>query len=132
MENFNIDHVRRVIEEIHIAYGENFAKGDDSQFAKYYTNDASIFPTNFPKITGKEGINTFFAGAYQMGIRFIKLTTNEVMGGPEIVTESGVVELFIDNDVSVFVGKFIIVWKQEEGEWRMHRDIWNIDKEAEI
>ncbi|QEM07163.1 nuclear transport factor 2 family protein [Mucilaginibacter rubeus] len=130
MENFKLDNVRQIIEENHIAYGENFAKGDPTQFAKHYASDGSIFPTNFPKLTGKEAINAFFDGAYKMGIRFIKLTANEVLGGPEVVVETGVCELFIENNVSVFVGKFIIVWKQENGEWKMYRDIWNVDTPA--
>ena len=22
-------------------------------------------------------------------------------------------------------GKFIVIWKQEGGQWKLHRDIWN-------
>lgn len=130
MEKFDLDNVRNIIEQDHIAYGENFAKGDPTQFSKHYTDDASIFPTNFPKLTGKDAINSFFEGAYRMGIRYIKLTTEEVLGGPEVVTEIGICELFVDGNVSVFLGKFIIVWKQQNGKWKMFKDIWNIDTPA--
>lgn len=131
MENFNIEAVKQIIEANHKAYNENFAKGDATQFAKHYTVDASIFPTNFPKMQGTSAINTFFDGAFKMGIRNIKLTSNEVMGGPELVVESGNVELFIENGISVYKGKFIIIWKQENNEWKMFRDIWNIDTPIE-
>jgi ketosteroid isomerase-like protein len=131
MENFNLETVKQIIEVNHQAYSENFAKGDASQFAKHYTSDACIFPTNFPKMCGTDAINTFFDGAYKMGVRNIKLTSNEVMGGPELVVESGVVELFIDNNIAIYKGKFIIIWKQENDQWKMYRDIWNIDTPAE-
>lgn len=109
MEKFNLETVKEIIEANHEAYNENFAKGDATQFAKHYTSDASIFPTNFPKMTGSDAINTFFDGAYKMGIRNIKLTSTEVMGGPELVIESGVVELFVENAILVYKGKFVII-----------------------
>lgn len=131
MENFNLDTIKQIIEKDHQAYDENFAKGDASQFAKHYTTDACIFPTNYPKMFGTEAINAFFDGAYKMGIRNIKLTSSEVMGGPEFVIESGAVELLIDKNISVYKGKFIIIWKQENDQWKMYRDIWNIDTPAQ-
>jgi ketosteroid isomerase-like protein len=131
MENFNLDTIKQIIEKDHQAYDENFAKGDASQFAKHYTTDACIFPTNFPKMFVTEAINAFFDGAYKMGIRNIKLTSSEVMGGPEFVIESGAVELFVDKNISVYKGKFIIIWKQENDQWKMYRDIWNIDTPAQ-
>lgn len=130
MEHFNLESVKQIIEANHIVYNENFAKGDPTKFAKHYTSDAYIFPSNFSKMGGDDAINTFFDGAYKMGVRNIVLTSNEVMGGPELVVESGVVELFIDNNISIYKGKFIIIWKQENGEWKMFRDIWNTDTPA--
>lgn len=94
MENFNIEDIKNIIEADYKAYNENFAKGDITQFAKHYTADASIFPTNFPKTQGGDAINVFFDGAYKMGIRNIELISNEVSGGPELVVESGNVELY--------------------------------------
>jgi ketosteroid isomerase-like protein len=132
MKHFDLNQVKSIIERNHIEYSENFAKGDPAQFAKHYTSDACIFPSNFPKMDGADAINKFFDGAYKMGIRNIKLTSNEVMGGPELVVESGNVELFIDNNISIYKGKFIVIWKQENDQWKMFRDIWNIDTPAEI
>ena len=127
MEKFDISKTRLVIEANHKQYGENFAKGDASQFARHYASDGCIFPTNFPKMCGTDAINAFFDGAYKMGVRYIKLTANEVMGGPDLVVETGNYELFIENNVSIDKGKFIVIWKQENGEWKMYRDIWNTD-----
>lgn len=126
----NLEKIREFIVANHKAYGENFAKGDAFQFAKHYASDGCIFPTNFPKMCGKDAINAFFDGAYKMGVRFIKLTANEVMGSSEFVIETGNYELFVDNNISIDMGKFIVIWKQENGEWKMYRDIWNTDTPA--
>lgn len=131
MDHFDISQVQEIIEQNHLAYDENFAKGDATEFAKHYTRDACIFPTHYPKMCGTDAINAFFKGAFQLGIRNIKLTCHEVMGGPEIVTETGKVELFMEDNICVFKGKFVLIWKQENAQWKMHRDIWNIDTPAE-
>ncbi|MEP6928479.1 MAG: DUF4440 domain-containing protein [Flavobacterium sp.] len=131
MENFDLNQIKAIIKKNHIEYSENFAKGNAAQFAKHYTSDACIFPANFPKMVGTEAINTFFDGAYKAGVRNIILTSNEVMGGPELVVESGNVELFTDNKISIYKGKFIVIWKQENNQWKMYRDIWNIDTPVE-
>ena len=62
-----------------------------------------------------------------MGIRNIKLNTEEVSGGETAVVETGSYELFADNNVSIDKGKFIVLWKKENGKWKMHRDIYNSD-----
>ena len=62
-----------------------------------------------------------------MGVRNIKITTEEVSGGSEAVAEIGTYEMFGDKNVSLDKGKFIVVWKQENGKWKMHRDVWNSD-----
>ena len=35
--------------------------------------------------------------------------------------------MFVGDKVSAEKGKFIVVWKEENGKWKMHRDIWNSD-----
>jgi len=41
--------------------------------------------------------------------------------------ETGKYELFVGDKVSAEKGKFIVIWKEENGKWKMHRDIWNSD-----
>ena len=50
-----------------------------------------------------------------------------MFGGKDGVTETGTYEMFVDKNVSVDKGKFIVLWKQVDGKWKMHRDIWNSD-----
>ncbi len=111
-------------------YGEAFANGDSAKFVNSYTSDACIYVTNAPKMCGPQSITAFFNGAYSMGIRNLKLTTDEITGGTEGVVETGNYELFVDKGVSIDKGKYIVIWKEENGQWKMHRDIWNTDMPA--
>ena len=48
-------------------------------------------------------------------------------GTPEIVTEEGELSLFASDDTLVEKGKYIVVWKKEEGKWKIFRDMFNSD-----
>ena len=124
---FSLDSAKAAIAVSNKVYGACFATGDSTTFVNCYTSDACIYVTNMPKMCGKEAINTFFNGAHKMGITNLILTTEEVMGGKDAVVEVGKYELFVGDKVSAEKGKYILVWKEENGKWKMHRDIWNSD-----
>lgn len=124
---FSVDSVKASIAASNKLYGECFATGDSAKFASCYTSDACISPSNVPKMCGAQAINSFFNGAYKMGIRNIQLTTGEVFGGKDAVVETGTYQLMVDKGQVVDKGKYIVVWKEENGQWKMYRDIWNTD-----
>lgn len=129
-ESFNLDSAKAAIAASNATYGTAFATGDSVAFIAHYTSDACINPSNMPKMCGAQSISAFFNGAYKMGIRGIKLTTAEVMGGKDGVIETGSYEILADKNVTIDKGKFMVMWKEENGKWKMHRDIWNTDMPA--
>lgn len=130
VSTFSIDSAKAAIAASNKLYGECFATSDSAKFISCYTSDACIYVTNAPKMCGPQAITAFFNGAYKMGIRNLKLTTEEVTGSKEAVVETGAYELFADKGISLDKGKFIVIWKEENGKWKMHRDIWNTDMPA--
>ena len=130
VSTFSIDSAKAAITASNKLYGECFATRDSVKFISSYTSDACIYATNAPKMCGPQAITAFFNGAYKMGIRNLKLTTEEVTGSKEAVVETGAYELFADKGVSLDRGKYIVIWKEENGKWKMHRDIWNTDMPA--
>lgn len=127
---FSLDSAKAAIAASNKVYGACFASGDSTAFANCYTSDACIMPTGMPKMCGTQAILGFFNGGRKMGITNISLTTDEVMGGKDAVVETGKYELIVGDKVSAEKGKYIIVWKEENGKWKMHRDIWNSDAPA--
>lgn len=128
--SFNLDSVKAEIIASNATYGASFANGDSAAFVAHYTADGCVMPENAPKLCGAGPITAFFNGGMKMGIKDIKLTTEEVMGGPEIVVETGSYEILGDKAISFDKGKFIVAWKKENGKWKMHRDIWNTSNPA--
>ena len=126
-DSFTLDSVKATIAASNATFGSAFATQDSNAFVSHYTNDACINPSNVPQMCGTQAITAFFNSGYQMGIRDIKVNTKEVMGGKDGVIETGAYEVLGDKGVSFEKGKFIVIWKEENGKWKMHRDIWNSD-----
>ena len=125
--SFNLDSVKAAIAASNKVYGECFASGDSVKFAGSYTADACINPPNMPRMCGTPAISGFFNGAVKMGIKNLIITTEEVMGGENCVSEIGKFEVIGDKDASLDKGKFIVIWKNDNGKWKMYRDVWNSD-----
>ncbi len=121
---FNLDAAKVAIAESNKTYGDAFTKGDSSLLINKYTKDGCIMPANAPKLCGGQAIGMFFKGAKTNGVQNVKLVTEEVMGGPEVVVETGTYELLNAANASMDKGKFVVAWKMEEGKWKMHRDIF--------
>lgn len=127
ISGFSLDSAKAEIAASNNVFGASWATGDSASFANCYTTDACINPPNLPKMCGTAAITAFFNGGVQMGIKNIIITTEEVLGGKDGVIETGTYDMRIADDVSVEKGKFIVMWKQENGKWKMHRDVWNSD-----
>lgn len=124
---FSLDSAKTAIAASNKNFGASWATGDSAMFAGCYTSDAVLNAPNMPAMTGTAGITAFFNEGYKWGIRNVALQTNEVFGGKDCVVETGTYELFMENNVSGDKGKFIVMWKEENGKWKMYRDVWNSD-----
>ena len=125
-KSFDLAPVKAAIEASNKTYGDAFVKGDSALMIAKYTKDGCIMPEGAPKMCGAEGLGAFFAvGHKQMGIKNVKLTTEEVMGSGDVVVETGTYDLIGAGDKSMDKGKYVVAWKQEDGKWKMHRDMFN-------
>ncbi len=125
--DFSLDSAKAAIAASNKVFSACFASGDSTAFANCYTSDACLNVTNMPRFCGTQAITGFFNGGRKMGLTNVALTTEEVMGGKDAVVEVGKYEMFVGNNVSAEKGKYIVIWKEENGKWKMHRDIWNSD-----
>lgn len=121
---FNLEAAKTAIMESNKIYAEGFVKGDSSLFINKYTKDGCIMPANAPKLCGSNAFVMFFNGAKSMGVKNISLNTEEVIGGPEVLVETGSYELLGAENKSLDKGKYVVVWKMEDGKWKMYRDIF--------
>lgn len=120
---------KAAIEDVNQKIMGFIAAGDSTGMSNLYTADAKLMLTGAPGITGKEQIRAALSGIMKSGITSGKITTSEVWGNEEYLTEEGELSLFA-GDAKVFQGKYIVLWKKEGGEWKLLRDIFNSDLPA--
>lgn len=103
-----------------------FAAGDSVGLANLYTQDAKFMMNGAPAISGKENIQSVLSGIMNSGVSGVDLRTIEVWGTQDLITEEGELSLFVGDD-EVDQGKYLILWKKEDGKWHFFRDIFNSD-----
>ena len=107
------------------AFMEAFGKGDAAGVANLYTKTGSVLPPNSEVIGGIEAIRGFWQGAMDMEIKGAKLETVDLEVYPGAAWETGKYTLTGSKGEVMDRGKYIVVWKDEGGKWKLHRDIWN-------
>ncbi len=109
----------------------NFKKGDAASIAALYTKEAQLMPPNSDFVNGPQAIQPMFQSFMDMGVKSMNLETVEVDGFGDTASEVGKYTLETADGTIVDKGKYIVLWKQETGKWKLHRDIFNSSMPAE-
>lgn len=105
-------------------FTDAFAKGATTM-SDFYTTTAVLMPPGSETIQGSKAIGGYWKGGYDSGVKRAKLETMEAEQAGDQVVETGRYTLYGANDAQMDAGKYIVIWKQEGGQWKLHRDIWN-------
>ncbi len=118
--------VQQSIDATNRRFEAAFNAGDPARAAReVYTRDARILPPGAPMMQGIDNIEQFWpAAAQQLGIERIQLETVDLDIDGTTAYEIGRGTLTLSNGQAV-VAKYVVVWKEEDGDWRWHVDIWN-------
>ena len=129
--SFDLAAVKKIIDSTNAVFGSMVSKGDSVGLASLYTSDAKLMAPNMPTAIGRNAIQSAFAGLFAaMGTPGLTLTTNDVWGTEELVTEVGTYTMTDKTGKEIDKGKYIDLWKMEDGKWKLHRDIFNSDMPA--
>lgn len=115
---------RSDIAAVNRQFEEAARKGDLDRLAALYTPDAMAFPPDGPIVKGRDSIKQMWASvARQMGLKDVRLDTLDFEQAGDTGYEVG--EATLAGASGTAVVKFVVVWKKVDGQWRLHRDIWN-------
>lgn len=104
---------------------EVIAEGNTDALAQVYTADARILPPGTDIIEGLEAIRGFWKEAItSLDLTGARLTSVSVDQCGEGAVEIGRAELHTRGGASV-LGKYVVHWKQQNGQWLWDKDIWN-------
>lgn len=127
---FSIDSVKAHIIKMNEAYTQRFTTKDSLFFADRYCKDAQVLSPNMPAVAGMDSIIKFFRGDGSGTDIKMELPIGNVYGDEHLVVEEGTYNFPDGKGGSLDKGKFIALWKREDGKWKLYREIWNTDLPA--
>jgi uncharacterized protein (TIGR02246 family) len=105
-----------------------YMRGDAAAMADLYTSDGVIFPERSQPITGREAIARYWTPRPGRRVTRHVLTPTRVVVDGDHAYDHGTFEIAGERDGTPwgpFRGKYVVVWRRDQGRWRMQLDIWN-------
>jgi uncharacterized protein (TIGR02246 family) len=117
--------VRVAIESANERFMQAFEHADAAGLASLYTEDGQLLPPGGETAHGWEAIRAFWQAAIDSGISAARLEVAEVEDHGDTAIEVSRYTLLGAGEQVLDQGKYIVIWKQERGQWKLHRDIFN-------
>ena len=97
---------------------------DPAAIAAIYTEDGALLPPNGETVSGRAAIEAFWTETLASGIGG-EGTDIEVHALGDVGYTVGTFTATDADGASIGEGKYVEIWRHVDGEWQMHRDIWN-------
>jgi ketosteroid isomerase-like protein len=117
--------VRETIEAANAKFSAIAAQGDGATLAGLYAKDGAVMPAGSDPIRGTQAIAKFWQNAFSSGVAAIELKTVEVYGQGATATEVGEYALRDKAGKLLDRGKYIVIWHNEGGQWKLLRDMFS-------
>lgn len=105
-------------------YENLLQKSDSIALGEMYTIDAEIIPST----AGRENIIKAFGSMIRDSITG-KFETTDLWGNDQLIVEEGKGVWYNKNNQVASRGKYLLVWKKDNGEWKILRDTWFPEKQ---
>lgn len=122
--------IHEAIAAVNRKFTDAYAQGDAPGVAALYTTDGQLLPSNSEIVQGHEPIAGFWRFVMGLGIKTVDLASSEVDVQGETAVEIGQYTLGGAEGNTIDRGKYLVVWRNEGGSWKLHRDIWNTSMPA--
>ena len=123
-----------------VAYGEDFndslkeanrvftdaaSRHDAIAIAALYHKDAKVLPPNSDFVSGRDAIENFWRTTLSPSVTGFTVHTEDTEKEDDLGVETGTYEVKGPDNATLDKGKYVVVWKKDDGKWRIYRDIWN-------
>lgn len=110
------------------AWADAYNAADLDALAALYTDDAVVMPPNAERVQGHEALKALANSYMEAGAVQIELPPPDAYGVlGETAWIEGTYRFFAPDGSPVDVGKYLDVYRFEDGMWRLQHHIWNSD-----
>jgi ketosteroid isomerase-like protein len=124
-KSINIDSVKKHIDAMNLKYNDRFSGIDTALYENRYCKDAQTLAEGMPPLTGREAIKSYYFNNGENKELTIELKATNIYGNAELVVEEGTYSFPDGKGGVIDQGKFIALWKEENKQWKIFREMWN-------
>ncbi len=95
---------------------------DARAMSLHYTHDALLVSSALPEARGRRAVEGNLQQLINSGVATFEVQTRELHPVGDMVCQVGRITYRLPTGQEVGTSSFMILWKKEEGEWRIHRD----------
>ena len=123
IKEFDLQKAKSFIDSINTKFSEQIKNGDSMALASHYSSDAAILLSNTEPIRGKD-ILSAWGSMLRAGSADISFQTIDLTGSNDFLIETGYIVTKINED-NIDKSKYLVIWKKQNGEWKLYRDMVN-------
>ncbi len=122
---FDLTEMKKIIKEKSDKFTQAHITRDTAYLNNIFTEDANVHSPNLDIITGRDAIAAVNSEWVNFGIKEFTEETISFYGNEDYLIDEGTFYLRYGEDNITDKGKYINIWKKENGEWKMCSSIWN-------
>ena len=120
-ETIELQKARIIIDSLDKQFAQHFYDGDSVSLYNMYAKGASLGSKRGNEILLSWGQQ--IRNSIRNDTRTLIYTTTSLSTDSEFLVELGTYEFRDSKGNSKFKGKYLVVWKQEDGNWKLYRDM---------
>lgn len=129
-ERFDLNATRRLIAQQNVRFTSAHVAGDVATIDSMFTSDAKSYPPGAGAVTGLTALHDFTVEYIKGGVTEFREETTDFYGNAEYVVDAGTYVVTYGPAHVTERGKYLNVWTQVEGRWKIKANMWNTDAPA--
>lgn len=124
---FDLDATRRLITQQNARFTAAHVAGDLATIDSMFAPDAKSFPPGANAVSGLPALHAFTVEYLKAGVTEFREQTTDFYGNAEYVVDAGTYVVTYGPAHATERGKYLNVWTQVNGNWKIKANMWNTD-----
>jgi hypothetical protein len=127
---FDRDATRQVIAQLNDRFTNAHLTADVATIDSMFAPDATSYPPGSDAVNGLQALHDFTVEYLKAGLTEFREETTDFYGNGEYVVDAGIYIVTYGPDHMTERGKYLNVWQQVNGSWKIKSNMWNADAPA--
>jgi ketosteroid isomerase-like protein len=125
---FDLTAMKKIIKEKNNEFTKAHITKDSIAMVDIFTQDAKVFPPNSDAVIGRPAIAVLTSQYLKLDIKEFSEETTAFYGNEDYLIDEGNYYFRYDNTIEK--GKYLNVWRKEDGNWKIYTNMWNTNMPA--